>query len=204
MAIFTFFFRVFSKIYDVLKIDILCRHTLGLYEGQGKGCEAFRRSTPLAGYSSFILSIQVGAAKYCSGGRKFQAHDLNHISSVSFQYVIEIYDAIIQEQVTHFVKIHAPFDELCDIAEDMKMKMPIQENDVVIKTWLQKNLPSAHELLKKSDPFIVRGATVKEEPNFFVATFDKARLGEFIGSANQDEFFSPAERSRFVLYSLVQ
>ena len=100
--------------------------------------------------------------------------------------------------MTHFVKIHAPFDELCDIAEDMKMKMPIQENDVVIKTWLQKTLPSLDQLIKRSDPFVVRDSTVKEEPNFFVATFDKARLKEYIGSSNRDEFFSPAERSRFV------
>lgn len=105
-----------------------------------------------------------------------------------------------KEQVTHFVKIHAPFDELCDIAEDMKMKMPIQENDVVIRTWLEKNVPSVNKLLKNSDPFLVRDPTVKEEPNFFVATFDKARLSEFIGSANKDEFFSPAERSRLVYY----
>ena len=84
------------------------------------------------------------------------------------------------------------------------MKMPIQENDVVIRTWLEKNVPSVNKLLKNSDPFLVRDATVKEEPNFFVATFDKARLSEFIGSANKDEFFSPAERSRFALYSLVQ
>ena len=77
------------------------------------------------------------------------------------------------------------------------MKMPIQENDVVIKTWTEKNFPSLDKLMKESDPFVVRNATVKEEPNFFVATFDKARRVEFIGSSNQDEFFSPAERSRF-------
>ena len=77
------------------------------------------------------------------------------------------------------------------------MKMPTKENDVVIKTWLEKNLPSVDKLVKNSDPFVVKDATVKEEPNFFVATFDRARLKEFYGSSNQDEFFSPAERSRF-------
>ena len=100
------------------------------------------------------------------------------------------------------MKIHAPFEELCDIAEDMKMKMPIQENDVVIKTWLEKTVPSVDKLIKNSDPFVVKNATVKEEPNFFVATFDKARLREFIGSSNKDEFFSPAERSRLVFSPL--
>lgn len=96
------------------------------------------------------------------------------------------------------MKIHAPFDDLCDIAEDMKMKLPIKENDVVIKSWLQQNLPSVHQFIKKNDPFVVKDSTVKEEPNFFVATFDKSRLSEYIGSSNRDEFFSPAERSRFV------
>ena len=100
--------------------------------------------------------------------------------------------------MTHFIKIHAPFDELCEIAEDMKMKMPIQENDVVVKTWMQKHMPSLDAWLKKVDPFVVHNGTVKEEPNFFVATFEKAHLKDFIGSSNEDEFFSPAERSRSV------
>ncbi|XP_065066302.1 anoctamin-4-like isoform X2 [Rhopilema esculentum] len=105
-----------------------------------------------------------------------------------------------KEKLTHFIKIHAPFDELLDIAEDMKMKMPIQENDVVITSWVQKNLPWLDRAIKKNDPFVVRDSYVKEEPNFFVATFDKFRLKDFIGSSNQDEFFSPAERSRLVYY----
>ena len=98
------------------------------------------------------------------------------------------------------MKIHAPFEKLCEIAEDMKMKMPIQENDLDIKPWLERKLPSLYRLIKRNDPFVVRNATVKEERNFFVDTFDKARLKEFVGYSNENEFFSPAERSRFAFY----
>eukprot|EP00794_Sanderia_malayensis_P008843 gene8843-9791_t len=108
------------------------------------------------------------------------------------------------EDVRHFLKIHAPFELLCDIAEDMHMKMPIQENDVEIKTWFEKHLPSVNNAIKRSDPFVVRDKTVKEEPNFFVATFHKNRLRDFIGSSDQTEFFSSAERSRLVYYVLEQ
>ncbi len=82
------------------------------------------------------------------------------------------------------------------MAEDMKMKMPIQENDVEIKTWFESSLPYLYGMYRKYDPFIVVDRKVKQEPNFFVATFDKARLKDYIGSSNEEEFFSSAERSR--------
>ncbi|XP_066910588.1 anoctamin-4-like isoform X4 [Clytia hemisphaerica] len=103
-----------------------------------------------------------------------------------------------KENETHFIKVHAPFDLLCDTAEDMKIKMPVKENDINIPAWYENY--SVINTIKNLDPFIIREPKTVDEKLFFVATFDKDRLKEFVGHENQDTFFSPAERSRIVYF----
>lgn len=99
------------------------------------------------------------------------------------------------------MKIHAPFDLLCDTAEDMKMKMPIRENDIVIRPWYETFL-GIYDTMKKIDPFELRNGATNPGKNYFVTHFDKERLQDYIGHKNPDTFFTAAERSRLVYYIL--
>ena len=102
----------------------------------------------------------------------------------------------------HYVKIHAPFDVLCDTAEDMNMKMPTRESDILIPEWYESAFPGLMKFMRSWDPFSVSDSTVEKEVHYFVAKFDKERQGEFINFDQPDQFFSPAERSRLVYYIL--
>ena len=84
------------------------------------------------------------------------------------------------------------------------MKMPIMENDIEIKTWMGKKFPSLLDWLSNHNPFVVHDRTSKTEPNFFVPTFDKDRMKEFIDYDKPDIFFSSTERSRLVYYMCEQ
>lgn len=80
----------------------------------------------------------------------------------------------------------------------MKMKMPVQENDINIKSWYEDF--GIYQTLKRLDPFVIRNPKTVEEKLFFVANFDDERLNEFVGHEDPATFFSSAERSRLVYF----
>ncbi|XP_072017851.1 anoctamin-4-like isoform X2 [Amphiura filiformis] len=92
---------------------------------------------------------------------------------------------------TIFIKIHVPWDTMLRYAEELKYKMPIQDNDideeVTLLSCLQK-IPTPFEL---SEEFI------KPEPNYFTAAFTRERISDFI-MESEETFFTHAERSRVV------
>lgn len=103
-----------------------------------------------------------------------------------------------------YIKVHAPFEVLCDRAEDMRLKMPMTENDIDIKCWYEKQpFKELYLLFKRFDPFELQKRYTRTKKKYFVATFDKARLAEFINHNKPDLFFLPAERSRIV-FSLLE
>ncbi|XP_033101600.1 anoctamin-4-like isoform X5 [Anneissia japonica] len=89
---------------------------------------------------------------------------------------------------TFFVKIHAPWKVLCRMAAEIKLKKPIQEND----------LPPPRDLLDCiPHPFNYDADLITEETNYFTAAFDPNRLEEFI-IEDRETFFTTAERIRMV------
>ena len=46
-----------------------------------------------------------------------------------------------EDEKIHYVKLHAPINELYEAAEDLSMKMPTSLNDIEIKNWWDQALP---------------------------------------------------------------
>lgn len=60
------------------------------------------------------------------------------------------------------------------------------------------------DLLQKIDPFRIKNPVTREPSNYFVATFTKSRLKEFVNHDKPWLFFSTVERSRLVYHMLEQ
>ncbi|XP_070544484.1 anoctamin-4-like isoform X5 [Ptychodera flava] len=118
--------------------------------------------------------------------------EFQHNLEVEHGLELEIEDASQSaDKKTCFVKIHANWEVLTTAAETMKLKMPIQENDIEEDGTLTC-------CDKMPNPFALSEEYIKPEPNSFTCAFVKDRQEEFIGIENKDDFFSPAERSRMV------
>ena len=75
-------------------------------------------------------------------------------------YLIEKF--FFQDTQTHFANVHAAFEVLCDTAKDMKIKMPIKENNIKIKPWYESFL-GIYDVVKSVDPFVIKNPTTIEE-----------------------------------------
>ena len=100
---------------------------------------------------------------------------------------------------TQFVKIHAPWEILVQTAEEMKLQMPIKENDIHAQTWYEKHVGEAiRHKIENHNPLEIHDSVLPKVNQYFMAYFQKDKLGEFVGSDDHDHFFSRPERSRMV------
>ena len=77
----------------------------------------------------------------------------------------------------------------------MKLKVPIQVNDVVFSTWLEELIGyNRYEKLIRKNPFAVRDASIQEKPSFFMAKFIADHLEEFVNHEDKENFFSTMDR----------
>ncbi|XP_063072938.1 anoctamin-6 [Engraulis encrasicolus] len=104
---------------------------------------------------------------------------------------LEATRSVVDEKI-NFVKVHMPWDVLCTYAEVLHIKLPIQQNDLVTKS-------SPFNCFTKY--FYPSEDAIASEPEYFTAAFEKNRL-EYFHVKNQDEFFTPAMRSRMAYYIL--
>ena len=69
----------------------------------------------------------------------------------------------------NYIKIHAPFEILCQKAEEMRVKIPTAENDIDIRLWYQDI--SYYRYLSDRNPFRIKNSTIEKKKEYFVATF---------------------------------
>ncbi|XP_063970934.1 anoctamin-4-like isoform X11 [Lytechinus pictus] len=97
---------------------------------------------------------------------------------------------------TFFVKVHAPWDLMTRYAEELKIKMPIEENN------MEEPVNVFNCIDKLWTPFELSDDYVKPEPDVFTAPFIRDRENEFI-MHSRETFFPNNIRNR-VVYEILE
>lgn len=92
--------------------------------------------------------------------------------------------------IIHCIKIHIPWKLLCQYAEEMNLRAPLQiRND--------RNENSTAKILRfLYIPNIMELDVPRRPSSFFTCNFKKGNLNKYIGSKNQLTFFSPTQRQQ--------
>ncbi|XP_060064106.1 anoctamin-7-like [Ylistrum balloti] len=96
------------------------------------------------------------------------------------------------KKITTFIKLHAPWDVCCFYAEDLCMRAPLQAHPNPSDNWSDKVLT----ILKIPN---MMSAHVPNAPlDYYTCVFKKSKLDRFLGSDNQETYFSNTQRTRVV------
>ena len=81
----------------------------------------------------------------------------------------------------------------------MRLKMPLQKNDVQITSFLESLCGSEQiETLKRLNPLRIHDTTVREKGDYFVGRFQQEKLEEFLNHEDKEIFFSTIDRMYMV------
>ncbi|XP_065837572.1 anoctamin-4-like isoform X2 [Oscarella lobularis] len=104
------------------------------------------------------------------------------------------------DKKTIFVKIHAPWTFLARVAEQLFIKMPVEENNYVRHSWWDRTSEKLNCCSVRSP--MCHGLEPVQE--YITLPFNKGHPEKFLNIDDQDNFFSPALRSRMVQHALVR
>lgn len=77
----------------------------------------------------------------------------------------------------------------------MRLKVPFQENDIVVKSWMEKTLGDERmQSLRKRNPLVVQDPTFKETENYFMANFKMEYLTKYLSHNKREELFDTVDR----------
>uniref|UniRef100_A0A8D8VQN5 Anoctamin n=2 Tax=Cacopsylla melanoneura TaxID=428564 RepID=A0A8D8VQN5_9HEMI len=102
----------------------------------------------------------------------------------------------VNKKCVSFTKIHAPWPVLCQYAEELNMRAPLQANVNPVLNWSEKLLKSLRI------PNLMAQNVPNKPPDYFKGPFKRSKIHKYVGSDNTDTFFSNAERIRIV-YEIV-
>lgn len=95
----------------------------------------------------------------------------------------------------YFLLLHAPWEVLSKKAEAMRLKVPFKENDIVVKSWMEKTLGNERmQSLRKRNPLVVQDPTFKEKDNYFMANFKMEYLTKYLSHNKKEELFDTFDR----------
>uniref|UniRef100_A0A4W3K2A5 Anoctamin n=1 Tax=Callorhinchus milii TaxID=7868 RepID=A0A4W3K2A5_CALMI len=138
----------------------------------------------------FVLAYEEEAAK--PGDRKkIRKRNVFQANLIQKGIQIEATRSVLNPKLI-FLKLHAPWEVLCTYAEVMHIKLPLHSNDL-------KQKASRFNCITKL--FSVDETKIEPEPEYFTAPFEMDKIHSF-HIADKNSFFTPATRSRIVMYIL--
>ncbi|CAH1405158.1 unnamed protein product [Nezara viridula] len=95
-------------------------------------------------------------------------------------------------KLVYFIKIHATWPVLCHYAEELNMRAPLQAHPNPSVNWSEIALNTLRL------PNIMYQDVPCKPLDFYTCPFRKSKIDRFLGSENQETFFSNTQRSRIV------
>lgn len=95
------------------------------------------------------------------------------------------------KQIT-YVLLSAPWSVLCYYAEDISLRVPLQEVPLKTCNWSEKFLR------KLSIPNLMAEDVPNQPPDFYACQFHAHKLDRYLGSDNKDTFFQNTQRHEIV------
>ncbi|XP_070345295.1 anoctamin-7 isoform X7 [Equus asinus] len=102
------------------------------------------------------------------------------------------------DSVVHYVLLSAPWAVLCYYAEELRLKLPLQELPNQASNW------SASLLEWLGIPNILLEDVPDLPPEYYSCQFKVSKLSRFLGSDNQDTFFSNTQRHQILFEILAK
>ncbi|XP_041487790.1 anoctamin-7-like [Microtus oregoni] len=106
----------------------------------------------------------------------------------------------VQDKATavHYILLGAPWAVLCYYAEDLRLKLPLQEFPNQASNW------SATLLEWLGIPNILLEQVPDTPPEYYSCQFKASKLRWFLGSGNQDTFFTSTKRHQILFEILAK
>ncbi|XP_048956857.1 anoctamin-7 isoform X1 [Canis lupus dingo] len=96
----------------------------------------------------------------------------------------------------HYVLLSAPWAVLCYHAEDLRLKLPLQELPNQASHW------SARLLARLGIPNVLQEDVPDVPPEYYTCEFKVSKLSRYLGSDNPDTFFSSTDRHQ-ILFAIL-
>ncbi|XP_008827371.1 anoctamin-7 [Nannospalax galili] len=106
----------------------------------------------------------------------------------------------VQDEATtvHYILLSAPWSVLCYYAEDLHLKMPLQELPYQASNW------SASLLQWLGIPNVMLEPVPDTPPEYYSCQFKASKLSRFLGNDNQDTFFTSTKRHQILFEILAK
>ncbi|XP_077614377.1 anoctamin-7 [Crocuta crocuta] len=111
---------------------------------------------------------------------------------------LQVDQRVVQDEsgAVHYILLRAPWAVLCYYAEDLRLKLPLQELPNQASNW------SAGLLAWLGLPNILLEDVPDAPPEYYSCPFKVSKLPRFLGSDNQETFFASTERHQ-ILFAIL-
>ncbi|XP_054426387.1 anoctamin-7 [Pteronotus mesoamericanus] len=103
-----------------------------------------------------------------------------------------------ERSAVHYVLLSAPWPVLCYYAEDLRLRLPLQELPSQASNW------SANLLEWLGVPNTLLQDVPDAPPEYYSCQFKASKLSRFLGSDNQDTFFTCTQRHQILFEVLAK